>query len=413
MVSLPRIGLAPRSECGPRLGGPLPLFISLTFKEEDAMGIRAWHKVLFALVPGLVLATTTMAAEYGSARSMTLGPPLPPPDIELAEPEEIVINPGYTSPTPGYYAGVPSCEVPSYGAYPGCATACGSGCDIVMNCCECCDRWTIRAGAVIMRREGGADVPIVTGTPSYSTADLDFGYSGGPAISVIRHGFLGTCWDLEVNYFGVYSQATAATADADTVNAVPVINVLGVTPTSTLYDARLHSTEINLRRQWNNWLTVLGGFRWIELGDDLNTDMGPGIATFGMDVNNHIYGAQIGVDACLLERGAFRLEGFAKAGVYGNSADVAAATTGIGGALPLSSVTGNDTVFVGDVALTGVYQLNNCWSVRGGYQLLWIDGVALAPNQLDGIDISTGAGAVDTDSTAFYHGFTIGAEYRF
>jgi hypothetical protein len=107
MVSLPRIGLAPRSDCGPRLGGLLPLFISLTFKEEDAMGIRAWHRVLFALVPGLVLATTTMAAEYGSARSMTLGPPLPPPDIELAEPEEIVINPGYTSPTPGYYAGVP------------------------------------------------------------------------------------------------------------------------------------------------------------------------------------------------------------------------------------------------------------------------------------------------------------------
>lgn len=376
------------------------------------MGIRAWHRFLLALLPGLLISATVVAQD--SSRRTASGPPLPPPDVEVvapAEPEEIVIGQGYSA-IPDYfysYSGTPSCDVPSYGIYPGCAT----GCDIQRNCCNCCDLWTIRAGAVFLRRESGADIPIVTGTPSYSTDDLDFGYQGGPALSVIRHGILGTCWDLEVNYFGVFHNASAATPDAVSVNATPIINVLGVVPALTNYDSNLHSTEINLRRQWNDCVTFLAGFRWIELSDDLNTNMGAGLATFDMDVNNHIYGAQIGADARLWQRGCFTIEGYAKAGIYGNNADVAASTTGIIGAQPLVTAAGDDTVFVGDLALTGVYQWNKWWSIRGGYQLLWIDGVALAPNQLDNVDIGTGLGTVDTGNTAFYHGFTLAAEYRF
>jgi len=384
----------------------------VTFKEEDAMGIRAWHRFLFALVPGL-LVTASVAAEYDSARR--LGPPSPPPDIEinnLPEPDEIVINPGY-SPPAGYYDGIPSCGMPGNVIYPGCAAPCAPACEIPMNCCDCGSLWTVRAGAVFFRREGGDVTPIAVGTPSYSTADLDFGYQAGPAVSFIRHSFLNTCWDLEVNYFGVYSDASATTLDVDSLNSTPPINIVGVVPATTTYDSDLHSTEINLRRRWNDWLTVLGGFRWIELSDDLNTDIGAGAAAFGVDVNNHLYGAQIGVDACLLQRGAFHLEGFAKVGIFGNSADVAATTAGVGGALPLVSLSSSETVFVGDLALTGVYDLSDRWSLRGGYQLLWLDGVAFAPEQLDNVDIATGVGAVDTSTTAFYHGFTAGAEFRF
>jgi hypothetical protein len=378
------------------------------------MGIRAWHTVLFVLLPGVMLTATVSGQE--SARRLSNGPPLPPPDIELtapAEPEEIVINPGYTPPISGYYSGVPGCELPGY-SYPGCSTPAPGCCDIQMNCCDCCPLWTIRGGAVFMRREAsGADIAIATGTPSYTTADLDFGYEAGPAVTFIRHGILGTCWDLELNYFGVFSDATAFTGDVDSLNSLPGINIVGVVPATTTYYAELHSTEINLRRQWNDCVTILGGFRWIELSDTLTTDIGAGAASFGLDVNNHLYGAQIGVDARLWQRGCFTVEGFAKAGIYGNNADVDATTVGVGGALPLVSIAGNDTVFVGDLAITGVYALNNCWSLRGGYQLLWIDGVALAPNQLDSVNISTGAGALDTSSTAFYHGFTAGLEYRF
>lgn len=377
------------------------------------MGIRAWHRFVFAFVPCL-LVTAAVAADYQTARR--LGPPTPPPDVEVSDlpaPAEIIIAPGYV-PASDYYAGVPACDVPGTIIYPSCEAPSAPVCDIPMNCCDCCSLWTVRAGAVFLRRNSGPVIPIATGNPSYSTADLAFGFEAGPAVSFIRHGFLNTCWDLEVNYFGSYSNASATTPDLTILQTTPPGFVFGgVLSATTTYDSNLHSTEVNLRRQWNDWLTVLGGFRWIELSDDLNTDVGNGLATIDYDVNNHLYGAQIGVVACLFERGAFHLEGHAKAGVFGNSADLEVTTVNALGALPQFSISGNETVFVGDLALTGVYNLNDRWSLRGGYQLLWIDGVAVAPTQLANVDITTGAGDLNTSTTAFYHGFTAGAEFRF
>jgi hypothetical protein len=127
-------------------------------------------------------------------------------------------------------------------------------------------------------------------------------------------------------------------------------------------------------------------------------------------VNNHLWGGQVGFDALLWQRGNFRLEGLGKAGVYSNSVDNVVTTAGIGGAVPALTIADNRTAFVGDLALTGAYQLNERWSIRGGYQLLWVDGVGLAADQFSTANIATGTGTIDY-STAFYHGFTIGAEY--
>ena len=49
------------------------------------------------------------------------------------------------------------------------------------------------------------------------------------------------------------------------------------------------------------------------------------------------------------------------------------------------------------------------WAVLAGYQLLWLEGVALAnDNQL----IALGDGNVNTSGSPFYHGGLVGAEYR-
>lgn len=375
------------------------------------MGLRFWRKTVFLLVPGLMLTATIWAGD--SARRGFEGPPLPPPDVsEPASPEVIVIDPGHPTVIPDYYgygAAAPACDAPQYA--PSCEAPSGACYDLPMNCCECCPLLTVRGGAVFLRRENGSNLGIVAGTPSLGTNDLDFDYEIGPMVSVIRHGVLGSCWDLELTYFGVDNDATATTADADAIASTPAIFVIGVAPATLDYDSRLHSTEVNLRRQWNDWLTVLGGFRWVELGDDLNGNIDGGLATFGYDVNNHLYGFQIGLDARLWERGAFSLEAYGKAGIYGNSSDVDATTVGVGGALPLVSVSDSQTAFIGDAALTGVYNLTDRWSLRGGYQVLWVDGVALAPAQLNDVNIATGIGAVDMGNTAFYHGFTVAAQY--
>jgi len=58
---------------------------------------------------------------------------------------------------------------------------------------------------------------------------------------------------------------------------------------------------------------------------------------------------------------------------------------------------------------TAVYQLNNAWSLRAGYQLLWLAGVAVAAEQAsDYFDNATPV--INTAGNAFFHGALVGCE---
>ena len=78
--------------------------------------------------------------------------------------------------------------------------------------------------------------------------------------------------------------------------------------------------------------------------------------------------------------------------------------------MPAFSIRDRNVAFVGELGLTGAYQINDCWTVRGGYQVIWVDGIALAPDQLDDSDITTGVATLDTSGHPIYHGFVLAAE---
>ena len=59
------------------------------------------------------------------------------------------------------------------------------------------------------------------------------------------------------------------------------------------------------------------------------------------------------------------------------------------------------------------YELNKRVSVRAGYNLLWIEGVALAPDQLDFTFTSTSGTALNDGGGVFLHGVSVGIEARF
>jgi hypothetical protein len=67
--------------------------------------------------------------------------------------------------------------------------------------------------------------------------------------------------------------------------------------------------------------------------------------------------------------------------------------------------------FVGALNISAGYRFSNVWSVRAGYNLIWIDRVALAPDQLNlafGSDIYP----IYTDGGIFLHGVNLGLEGR-
>ncbi len=276
--------------------------------------------------------------------------------------------------------------------------------------CAVCPDWTIQAGIIALRRDNQNPQALTNGATPITMDRLALrNYQAGPLVTVIRHGVLNTAWDLDLTYFGVNDfHTTASSTGVTTILSNPTINSGPLTVTSD-YRSHINSTELNLRRNWNSRFTAIAGIRWVEISDVLSTDIG-GAATYDVNVNNHLYGFQIGGQAQLLRRGRFSLDAVGKAGVYNNHADQLTTTTGVGGAVASLSASGINTAFVGDLGVTAAYAINDRWTLRGGYQAIWVNGIALAPDQLDDSDIATGAATLDTSGHPIYHGLTLAAE---
>lgn len=69
----------------------------------------------------------------------------------------------------------------------------------------------------------------------------------------------------------------------------------------------------------------------------------------------------------------------------------------------------NNTALLGEIGLFGVYQLTDAIAIRAGYQLMWLDGVALASEQVQTTNFATGT---DVQGDVFFHGALIGVEAR-
>ena len=175
-------------------------------------------------------------------------------------------------------------------------------------------------------------------------------------------------------------------------------------------------------------MTVLAGFRWAELLEELQgilapPDTGGAGAFWDTQTKNNLYGLQIGAEARLFERGRFSIGGVLKAGAYDNHAEVASsarmARIWFG-----DSCTTDNFAFLGEIGVQCKYQVLPRLSLKAGYEAMWLEGVALAPGQIAETycyssgghsppgQLCTGAG-VNCNSGAFYHGATVGLEYSF
>lgn len=59
-----------------------------------------------------------------------------------------------------------------------------------------------------------------------------------------------------------------------------------------------------------------------------------------------------------------------------------------------------------------IYRLTDVWGIRAGYNLIWIDGLALAPNQFDFSDTSVSGSNLVSGGGIFMNGANLGLEAR-
>ena len=286
----------------------------------------------------------------------------------------------------------------------------GSMCDCEFDdgCDDCCSRscWTVWAGAIFLHRSH-ADVLAVgnTGNPS----NYYFNTPAGPDLNAIRRGDV---FDLDFRYFNVFhmlgGQGLALAPNDFTFGA---FTSPGAFATSS-YTSSLQSVELNLRRDVTPNITVLGGFRYLSLREDFGVNFDPfNVGLFSTHLNgiNRLYGVQGGAYITLLRWGFFDLQSAFKGGIYGNNAMGALRVNEFNTFQQSVSSSAHTTSFVGDISFTGVFNLNDTWAIRAGYQLLWITNLALAANQVPTGPLLN----VNTSGDAFFNGALVSLQASF
>jgi len=343
--------------------------------------IRAFGLVLMAW---LALSAIAGAGQIGGG-----GVPLPvdglsPPDPYLLPGGNVIQEPSYTG------TGDTGCELGT--------------------CCPC-TAWTVTAGAIFLHRSQPYDAPFIesaeTGAEVFQMQDLNLGWGAGPRVSVARTWGV---WDIEFLYFGTPSSYRTSVVPDDPAGHLTVLDITrfaSFTQVDVNYTTQMHSFEANVKVAVCDRVKLLSGFRTFQLNELLSVGLTGFTANGTTDVraNNQLYGYQIGAEGRLLGVDSpFHLDGFVKTGIYGSYIHDSAFSTGDMVQPPAFDETHTRASFVGELGITASYQFTPHLSAFGGYEVLWAEGVSLAPGALVQADRARGS--------ALYHGAMAGIELR-
>ncbi len=302
----------------------------------------------------------------------------------------------------------------------------------------------------LKRNDSGRNVDFasqgVGGPIVLSSDDLDFQEATSFKFSAMMQWGPGS--NLEFTYFGLFGWSeTAQVADANSLLFSPYSN-FGQTPLNGFaetdaanlatinYYSTFNNYEINFRQRWQSpncryqgsWLF---GFRYFQLDEDFNyvtrvdgaLPADPDIFTrTNVNTNNSLSGLQIGGDLWICLLPGLRIGGEGKFAVLGNHSNVDTTISVTGNGNPVTFTDGTvvgDVAFLGDLAAYVTYRLNYNWTLKVGYQVLYVNGVSLAaenfnpqaPNFFNPGPVAARQPLSDRDGTVFYHGITASLEY--
>jgi len=309
-------------------------------------------------------------------------------------------------------------------------------------------RYAVFDALFLQRNNATFHQPIVVNSSAPNTAvmqthDLTSVVGTGTRLLYGNYGDGDVGW--EVGYVGLYGMYghSLQTSDGSSLQAA---GNLGLDPLSPLknasvaraaYNSTLNSADINLvfhrfdggynRRSGNPWqrcqgydgghIDWLAGLRWAGLEESAvlaMTASAPQPSTYTATTSSNLFAAQIGTRGRMAwERWA--VEGWMKVGVAGTSVGQSQASFDsltLGTIRPAFSAHTAGMGLIADMNASMVYRLNETWGLRVGYNLFWLTGVALAPDQWDFSAVNAaGAGTrLNNNGSLFLSGAHLGLE---
>lgn len=174
------------------------------------------------------------------------------------------------------------------------------------------------------------------------------------------------------------------------------------------YSSRFRGIELNHKKPIGSRFTGIAGLRYVELSESFNINSDQGANTSKID--NEMYGVQLGGDLRMFNLGLIEFGATVKGGVYLNHAHIAAATVRASSSEAARFVDNEDELaFVGETMIGAFVPMGPKANLRIGYQMFYLDGVGLAPNQSDDYFLFVQSGSMD-DQDVWFHGGYVGLE---
>lgn len=275
-----------------------------------------------------------------------------------------------------------------------------------------------------LKRDTGDNLVFATGINagnvfSLGTRELMFDHEPGLRATI---GYAFNCHTyIEASYFGLYDWAAVNQLNTGgpiliTSGAAGILNTFDSQAVN--YSSALHSAELNLRTYVHVYphTSVVLGTRFIHYDEDFNAvETGtvggiPAIANLQKATNNNMIGVHIGLDTDYQFGEWFSLGITSRIGLLSNQSEARvfrSVTNSVAGPFAFrTSQDGTDITISTEVAAVARVQVTDNLAIRGGYQLLYLGGVALGPDQLiPGLDLVQ---SLNDDSDLLFHGPFIG-----
>ena len=335
-------------------------------------------------------------------------------------------------------------------------------------CCR--PRWfDIYVGPVILQRDLAVNRVQTTsdglgaGNIVLSTDDLSLDWATGGQITVAR--LIGVGRSFESNIVGLVEWSAFANVTSPIDNLYSVFSEFGQNPGppgpeggpgpgfldtdqaaehSIDYRSRFHSFELIVRQRSTTpgcriHLSHTAGIRYISLGEDFlhRTNVAehndpfsdsinpivrsPSSLAYEVQTENDLLGGQLGASAevCLVPR--FHIGGEAKVGLYQNFAEqkTRVICTSYGDSVFHEHEIAEELAGVLEASFYAIFQVNSRLALRFGCQMLYMDRLALAPEQFNATPFNIlppppGVNRVPfirNDADLFIHGFIAGGEW--
>ncbi len=262
-------------------------------------------------------------------------------------------------------------------------------------------------------------------TQQINGSDFEFDITPGIEAGIIGYD-VAPQLDFEVRAMWLEDWTSTATESfTDTtvgISATPPLGTTGPRSGFALYDSRFISAEFNAHYRMPQLVqgcTVLLGIRAIRLDERLNITLTDPNAALPDELvrtrtNNRLIGLQLGVDKVFANDCSWCLKFTGRAGLYGNNGHqrsrlISLATPPV--TFPAGEDGGN-LAFQAELGVSGKFRLSPCANLIASYRVMFLDGVALAPDQISATNFLTRTG-YDSNGSLLLHGVTIGVELVF